>query len=103
MALGKLVFTFTKTLPDSERFGLVSQMNRAVVSVSSNIAEGSARKSDKHFIQFLETSLGSLFELETQLLLCVEFDYADLGSVESIIDKIHELQKMIYGFKKTLS
>lgn len=58
-------YKFTSTLPDYEKFGLQSQLNRCSVSIASNIAEGTSKRSDKHFIKFLEDSLGSAFEWET--------------------------------------
>jgi four helix bundle protein len=72
MTLAKEVYRLTKNFPKEETFGLVSQMRRAAVSIPSNIAEGAARNSNKEFIQFLHVSLGSLAELETQLLLSKE-------------------------------
>jgi four helix bundle protein len=59
------VYQITKLFPDTEKYGLTSQMRRAAVSIPSNIAEGAARKGDKEFIQFLYISIGSLSELET--------------------------------------
>jgi four helix bundle protein len=59
------VYQITKLFPDTEKYGLSSQMRRAAVSIPSNIAEGAARKGDKEFIQFLYISIGSLSELET--------------------------------------
>jgi four helix bundle protein len=69
MELARIVYASLAELPSEEKFGLRSQISRCVVSVPSNIAEGSARGTDKHFKQYLETALGSLFELETQPLL----------------------------------
>lgn len=63
------IYEVTKGFPDDEKFGLVSQMRRAAVSVPSNIAEGCGRKGNKELIQFLHISTGSLCELETQLYL----------------------------------
>ncbi len=75
MELAKMVYASLSELPNEEKFGLRSQISRCVVSVPSNIAEGSARGTDKHFKQYLKTALGSLFELETQLLLAQDFEY----------------------------
>ena len=63
------IYSLTKNFPKHERFGLSSQMERAAVSVTSNIAEGAARGSDKEFIRFLYYSVGSISELETQLFV----------------------------------
>jgi len=65
-----MIYGFTQTFPESERFGLVSQMRRAAVSVPSNIAEGSARQTKKESVQFYTIARGSLSELDTQLELC---------------------------------
>ena len=75
MNLAKEVYKLTERFPREEIFGLTSQMRRAAVSIPSNIAEGAARKSDKEFIQFLHVSLGSLAEVETQLLLSRELGF----------------------------
>lgn len=67
--LAKNVYQLTQAFPDAERFGLVSQMRRAAISIPCNIAEGQARHTRKEFIQFLSHSEGSVAELETQLIL----------------------------------
>lgn len=68
MKLVKQVYQFSETLPKEEKFGFVSQMCRAAISIPSNIAEGTSRNSDAEFKRFLEIAIGSSFELETQLL-----------------------------------
>ncbi len=99
MKLVKSIYSLTSDFPSDERFGLVGQINRCAVSIPSNIAEGSGRTSNKEFTHFLNISLSSSFELETQLILA-----NDLFNVntEILIEKINELQKMIVGFKKSL-
>jgi four helix bundle protein len=67
MSLVETIYRLTSTFPSEERYGLVSQMRRAAVSVPSNIAEGAARKGTKELIQFLSVAVGSLAELDTQL------------------------------------
>ena len=64
-------YQFTSTLPDYEKFGLRTQLNRCCVSIASNIAEGTSKRTNKHFLQYLEHSLGSAFEWETQLNICL--------------------------------
>lgn len=100
-SLVKDVYLLTSRFPSDEKFGLKSQINRCAISVPSNIAEGSARGTNKDFSHFLRISLGSLFEMETQLLLAV-----DLGMVEEseeLFQKVIMLQKMISNFIKTLN
>ena len=67
--LAEKIYKVTSSFPKEEQYGIVSQIRRSVVSISSNIAEGAARNSKKEFIQFLYIALGSLSELETQLIL----------------------------------
>ena len=97
--LVKEIYELTKKIPDSEKYGLISQMRRCAVSIPSNIAEGSARNSDKEFIQFLYYSLGSTSELETQLIISIELNYI---SKDTQFSKIIEIRKMIIGLIKHL-
>ncbi len=102
MSLAKDVYGLTARFPGDERFGLVSQMRRAAVSVPSNIAEGQARHGTREFLQFLSHASGSLAELETQLLLSVDMKYCSENDVESVAGLISELQKMIAALRRTL-
>ena len=102
MSLAKDVYGLTARFPGDERFGLVSQMRRAAVSVPSNIAEGQARHGTREFLQFLSHASGSLAELETQLLLSVDMKYCSENDVESVTGLISELQKMIAALRRTL-
>jgi four helix bundle protein len=94
IVLVKEVYAMIKSFPDDERFGLVSQIRRSAVSVPSNIAEGAARSSDKKFIQFLYISLGSLSELETQLIIAYELSYLNN---KDFTTNIENTRKMILG------
>ena len=76
------VYRLTPTFPDSERFGLTSQLQRAAVSIPSNIAEGQGRLATKEFRQFLGIARGSLKELETQLLISIDLGYAEATEVD---------------------
>lgn len=102
MQLCKIVFKITNQFPKSEVYGLYSQINRCAVSVPSNIAEGSSRSSNKDFNRFLEISLGSLFELQTQLILANYKMYVSSEELQEVEIKVEELQKMISGFQKSL-
>ena len=101
-ALVKEVYLLTAKFPSDERFGLISQINRCSISVPSNIAEGSARSTNKDFAHFLKISLGSLFELETQLLLSADLNMISEIENEELFKRIIVLQKMISNFIKTL-
>ncbi|WP_245584792.1 four helix bundle protein [Pedobacter glucosidilyticus] len=96
----KDVYILTAKFPVDERFGLISQIDRCSISVPSNIAEGSARGTNKDFAHFLKMSLGSLYELETQLLLAADLNM--ISESDEIFEKIIILQKMIVNFIKTL-
>ena len=96
------VYKLCKALPDEERFGLATQMRRCSVSISSNIAEGSAKRSKKEYIKFLEISLGSAFELETQVLITDKLGYGDKELRQQILSDLDEEQKMLQGFINTV-
>ncbi|MGK4568117.1 four helix bundle protein [Flavobacterium sp. 3HN19-14] len=85
------------TFPKYEMYGLASQMNRCSVSMPSNIAEGSNR-GNKHFKHFLDISLGSSFELQTQVLIAFQNEYITEEETKTLENKIIEFQKMISGF-----
>jgi four helix bundle protein len=91
------IYMLTSEFPKSEIYGLVSQMNRAAVSMPSNIAEGSNR-GNIHFKHFLNISLGSSFELQTQLLIANQNKYISNEKAIEIENKIIEFQKMTTGF-----
>ena len=93
MELAELVYSLTKSFPSNEAFNLVLQINRSVVSIPSNIAEGKGRGSDNDFKRFLYIARGSLFELRTQLELARRLKYID--SDKEIIEKIVEVQSML--------
>lgn len=96
------IYKITATFPDFERFGLISQLTRAVISVPSNIAEGSAKSSDKHFLIFLENSLGSCYEIETQLLVSKDLSYIKEADYELMTIELSSIIKMIINFMKYL-
>lgn len=100
--LAKEVYLITSNYPEDEKYGLVSQLNRCSVSVPSNIAEGSSRSSNKEFARFLKIALGSLFELETQIILSHELDIIKKDEIDNVSGKIAMLQKMIIGFLNSL-
>ncbi|MFK7812128.1 MAG: four helix bundle protein [Maribacter sp.] len=98
--LVKEIYLLTKLLPDTEKFGLVSQINRCVISIPANIAEGSAKYSQKDFVRFLQISLGSAYELESHLILCADLEFIQTNSVSPVIKRIQVLQKRIASLIK---
>jgi len=97
MGLTKAIYRETEALPNKEMFGLQSQMRRAAVSVPSNLAEGHGRLNDGHFRQFLATSRGSLFELQTQLELASDLKLLDEARVKTLMEQCEEVARMING------
>ena len=92
------IYVFTSNLPDFEKFGLRSQLNRCSVSIASNIAEGSSKRTNKHFIKYLEDSLGSAFELETQLIICKNLNYLSEEEFIHLEEIVKKLQQKISNF-----
>ncbi|WP_075590347.1 four helix bundle protein [Labilibacter marinus] len=97
--LVKTVYSLTVQLPNEETFGLTSQIRRSVVSIPSNIAEGAGRGTDKDFNRFLDIAYGSCFELETQLILCVDLNYIPELEFEPVQTQIQEIQRMLFALK----
>ncbi len=95
MILINQIYTLSKDFPANEKFGLTSQINRASVSVASNIAEGWGRESKKSFVQFLKISRGSLFELDTLLIVAVNQNYLKDSDYDQLLIQINEIGKMI--------
>lgn len=93
----KMIYVLTQSFPRSEVYGLGSQMQRAAVSIPSNIAEGQGRQHTGEFRQFLYIAIGSAAELDTQLVVAVELQYLDAKNAQPIFDLILEIRKMIYG------
>ena len=93
--LVKEIYKLTIDLPNAEKFGLISQMNRCSISIPSNIAEGCSKDSQKDFIRFLQISLGSAFELETQLEICIELGFIKREEVKITFESLIKLQKQI--------
>tara|TARA_Y100001934_G_scaffold119458_1_gene146137 strand:+ start:396 stop:755 length:360 start_codon:yes stop_codon:yes gene_type:complete len=103
MGISEKVYELSQGFPDEERFGLKSQIRRAVVSIPSNIAEGAGRKTDMDFSRFLDMANGSINEVETQLLLSQRLKILEESeSFNWIISELDELQKMIFSFQSKL-
>ncbi len=95
--LAEEIYKITKNFPKEESYGITSQIRRAAVSISANIAEGAARNSNKEFMQFLYIVLGSLGELETELIISKRVGYL---KEKVIFDKIIEIRKLLLGLIK---
>lgn len=96
------IYKLTEKLPQKEQFGLISETNRCAASIASNIAEGAGRNTNGEFNQFLGIASGSLFELETQLLISVRVGYLRESEIIPSIDLTKEIHKMLIGLKKKL-
>lgn len=92
------VYKLTSVFPSSEKFGLTNQLQRATVSIASNIAEGASRTSEKDFAHFLEISLGSSFEVETQLLISRNLKYISEEEYMKSVNDLNVLQKQLNLF-----
>ena len=99
----KQIYIITDHFPNSQRFGLISQMQRAAVSIPSNIAEGTGRKSKSEFLYFLNISNGSAFELETQINISKDLEYISGEKEKELIEDLHIIQKMLYKLIQSLS
>ena len=102
MDLSVLIYKTTGQFPKDEIYALVSQLKRAVVSIPSNIAEGSGRNTDKEFIQFLFITYGSSCELDTQIELSKRLNFISEEEYNSITSEINEIQKMIFKLRDKL-
>lgn len=102
MDIAEQVYRLTESFPKQETYGLTSQLQRAAVSIPSNIAEGHTRDSTKEFLQFLSIALGSLAELETQLMLAERFKYLDNSALTAMLLKTEETGRMLRGLQRTL-
>jgi four helix bundle protein len=102
MDLAEAVYRLTSKLPDTERFGLTSQMRRAAVSVPSNIAEGQARQYSREFVQFLSTAKASLAELDTQLELVARLGFAAPSDIAETRQLLERGAQLIAGLLRSL-
>jgi four helix bundle protein len=100
--IAKSVYLLTTKFPKQETYALADQIRRAAVSVPSNIAEGQARKSPGDFKRFLHIALGSLAEVDTQLVLAQEFGYLSRDDVDQMDLQIQELRKKLYALMNSL-
>lgn len=95
-------YAASKRFPDDEKFGLVSQLRRAAVSVPANIAEGQGRGMTKAFINHLWIATGSLKELETHLVIANRLQYLDRNAVEKLFEKTEKVGRMLTGLRRSI-
>lgn len=100
--LVKRVYIILKNFPETEKFGLVSQLKRAVISVPSNISEGCGRRTNKDLSRFLDIAVGSFCEIETQIYLAQDLSFISNEQTDIILNETIEIRKMIIGFQNTL-
>jgi four helix bundle protein len=102
MEIVNLVYGVTKFLPKEERFGLQLQMTKSAISIPSNIAEGSAKRSQKDYLRYVEISLGSAYELETQSLVAQAQGWVPADLIGDLLNRIEQEQRMISKFMEKL-
>jgi len=96
------IYRVTKSFPDDERYGLTAQMRRCAVSIGANLAEGSARRSDKDFARFVLIAFGSASELEQHLLLVVDLEYVAKDLHVKLDADVIEIKRMLAGLNRRL-
>jgi four helix bundle protein len=102
MALVTEIYNVTSKYPKEEIYGITSQIRRCSVSIPSNIAEGSSNRTKMDFKRYLTISLGSAFELETQLIISKNLNFISKEKFEELIPRITQIQKMIAGLSNSL-
>lgn len=96
------IYKITSDMPYFEKKGLCDQLQRAAVSISSNVAEGSARTSDSEFAHFLDIALGSAYEVETQLLISKNVGYIDINIYNQLLDELISIEKQLTGLVNSI-
>jgi four helix bundle protein len=96
------IYRLTKSFPESEKYELITQIQRSAVSIPSNIAEGAARTSDKEFAHFLSIALGSIAELETQVIIAMNLDYLSRAEFEKLKEVIIQIRRMTLGLRNKI-
>lgn len=95
------IYTITKKFPENERFGLTNQIRRAVVSITSNVAEGFGRNTAKDKAQFYAIAKGSLLESQSQLLLAKDLNYVSSAEYDSLEINIIQIARLLSGLMKS--
>lgn len=97
------IYKITEKLPKQEQYGLISQINRAVVSIPSNIAEGAGRNTNREFSRFLGYSLGSAFELDMQFIISNKLNYIENHVFQKVTDELEMIQNMLFKLKQSFN
>lgn len=102
MDLCDSIYMYTDSLPNKEKYNLITQLEKCGVSIPSNIAEGSGKRTNNHFAEFLTTSLTSSYEAETQLLICQRRRYGRKQDIDSLLENVNKLQSKIFNFRERI-
>ena len=102
ISLVKNIYNLTRKFPKDEMFVLTQQLRRAAISIPSNIAEGAGRNSNAQFKNFLQISIGSCYEAETQLIISKELEYISEEELDTISKELDSIMKMNHNLQKTL-
>jgi four helix bundle protein len=103
MQLVTQIYSITNNLPREELYGLVSQIRRSAISIPSNIAEGYGRNSRNDYLRFLQISMGSIFELQTQLEICLNLNYLPENNHSEMYEQSREIERMLSSLVRKLS
>ncbi len=96
------IYSTTSSFPNDEKYGIVSQLQRASVSIMTNIAEGSGRLTDKDFARFIQIAIGSSCEFESLLIMSNDLSYLDRGASQHLIQDVDEIRRMLISLNKRL-
>ena len=98
ISLSTEIYRLTESFPKQETYALANQLQRAVVSIPSNVAEGSSRESEADFARFLEIALGSAYEVETQVQIAYHLSYLTQPQMQDILQKLQSIEKRLTSF-----
>lgn len=99
----KSIYRFTTQLPEDEKYILISQIKRAVISIPSNISEGHCRDTNKEFLHFLSIARGSCGEIESQLIICKVLEYVNFEEIEFLLNEVRAINAMLRSLRDYIS
>lgn len=97
------IYRLTSSFPDEEKYGITSQLRRAIISVTTNIAEGSARQSGKEFNRFLDIAYSSAIETENLVILSMDLSFIQQDDAKDLLNSLDEIQKMLHGLSASIT